>query len=92
MHMQQPSSITTAATKQINNSQMMIPTYGSTFESLNARDSSYDGRLAVHMPKPSGGVSDRINVRIRGKNNAVANYSGSVTRTMDEMGEERKRK
>ena len=67
MHMKQPSSLT-AATK-VNNSQM-IPTYGQTFDSLNARESSYDGRMGGRQ-KPSGLVSDRINVRIRGKNNAV---------------------
>lgn len=31
-------------------------------------------------------------MRIRGKNNDVSRITGSVTRTMDEMGEERKRK
>lgn len=31
-------------------------------------------------------------MRIRGKNNDVARHTGSVTRTMNEMGEERKRK
>ena len=43
----------------------------------------------------SGGgsqASDRIQVRIRGKNNELVRHTGSVTRTMNDMGEERKRK
>ena len=60
-----------------------------TFESLNARDSSYNGRLGRFS---KGAANDQIQVRIRGKNNDVARHTGSVTRTMNEMGEERKRK
>lgn len=69
-----------------------------TFESLNARDSSYNGRVGRFSKGPadvsarSGYSNDRIQVRIRGKNNEVARHTGSVTRTMDEMTEERKRK
>ena len=62
-----------------------------TMDSLNARDSSYNGRLG-RFSRPSGPESDRIQVRIRGKNNELAKHTGSITRTMNEMGEERKRK
>ena len=61
-----------------------------TFDSLNARESSYNGRLGRFS---KGAVeSDKIQVRIRGKNNELARHTGSVTRTMNEMTEERKRK
>lgn len=61
----------------------------STFESLNARDIVRPTRFSVGAAGSSG---DNIQVRIRGKNNEVSRVTGSVTRTMDEMGEERKRK
>ena len=73
-----------------------------TFESLNARDSSYDGRMGRFSKGPAdvsvrsghgrGQSNDRIQVRIRGKNNEQIRQTGSVTRTMDEITEERKRK
>ena len=66
-----------------------------TFESLNARDSSYNGRLGRFSSGNSAtrqANNDQIQVRIRGKNNGMTRVTGSVTRTMDEMGEERKRK
>ena len=37
-------------------------------------------------------LKDRVQVRIRGKNNALETQTGSITRTMDEIGQERKRK
>lgn len=61
----------------------------STFESLNAREvSTRHARYSVG----GAGSGDSIQVRIRGKNNDVSRMNGSITRTMDEMGEERKRK
>ena len=62
-----------------------------TMDSINARDSSYQGRLG-RFTKPSERASDNIQVRIRGKNNDMQRVTGSVTRTMQDMGEERKRK
>ena len=64
-----------------------------SMNSLNMRDSSYNGRLGGHSSLPKGGQeSDRIQVRIRGKNNAAERHTGSITRTMDELGEDRKKK
>ena len=81
-----------------NNSMVMKQ----TMDSLNARDSSYNGRIGRFSKDPnnasmrsvggSGQPSDRIQVRIRGKNNDMSRHTGSVTRTMEEIGEERKRK
>jgi hypothetical protein len=66
-----------------------------SMNSLNMRDSSYNGRLGGRSSLPRGGAAqetDRIQVRIRGKNNAMERHTGSITRTMDEIGEERKKK
>ena len=63
-----------------------------TVDSINMRESSYNGRLGKFSRPPAGGSTDRVQVRIRGKNNAVERHTGSITRTMGEIGEERKRK
>ena len=74
-----------------------------TVDSLNARDSSYNGRLGRFSKgsmdaalrshnNPNPGLNDNIQVRIRGKNNEQTRHTGSITRTMGEIGEERKRK
>ena len=89
---------------QINNSQIIANIgYGGdvdqssmmkqTVDSINARDSSYNGRLGrFQKGMSSGPMNDNIQVRIRGKNNEQTRHTGSITRTMGEMGEEKKRK
>ena len=77
-----------------------------TFESLNVRESAaYMGRFSNNTKSNNdasvrsslynplhGSSTDSIQVRIRGKNNDIARHTGSVTRTMGEISEERKRK
>ena len=64
-----------------------------TFDSLNARESSYQGRMGrFSNPNAAASSNDQIQVRIRGKNNDVSRHTGSVTRTMGEIGEESKRR
>ena len=59
------------------------------------RNSSYSGKMEtrIGIPRPSQNqMQDRVEVRIRGKNNHMQKHTGSISQTMEEMGEERKRK
>jgi len=44
------------------------------------------------VPKSSDAKADIVEVRIRGKNNDTRKHAGSITRTMGEIDEDRKRK
>lgn len=105
MQMKSSSKLLGAQGNAVNQSQV-IPAalnsgYGSgdgsmfkqSMNSLNMRDSSYNGRLGrFSLPKGNAPAADHIQVRIRGKNNAMERHTGSITRTMDEIGDERKKK